>query len=164
MHLSALLALAAASVSGFAQAPPITAPGASIAVRIAMEKDQVPLGQSPVVVLTIWNTSDHVVMWTGDSWRLHVESKSGEPPKTMWYRQFLREPGLPALEVTLPSFTRPIYPPGLADNLIDEEFTLSDYYDLLSSGSYSAYLEVGDDSGKMLKTNTIQFEILPLKQ
>jgi hypothetical protein len=156
--------LAAANVSGVAQAPPITALGASIAVRIAMEKDQVPLGQSPVVVLTIWNTSDHVVMWTGDSWRVHVEGKSGEPPKTMWYRQFLREPGLPALVVTLPSFTRPIYPPGLADNSIDQNLTLSDYYDLHSAGSYSAYLEVGDDSGKMLKTNTVLFDILPLKQ
>ncbi len=164
LNLTVFLVIAAGNPLLVAQAPPITASGASIAVRIAMDKDQVPLGQSPIATLTIWNTSDHVVYWDhGDDYRVHIEGKNGEPPKTLYYRQFLREPGLPDLAITLNAGPRAIWPAGSAADSIDSKFTLSAFYELDVPGLYSTYLEVLGESGKWLTTNTVQFEILATK-
>ena len=163
INLCALVTIAAIANPGVAQAPPVTARGASIAVRIAIDKDKIPSGQSPLATLTIWNTtSDHIVFWEWDPYhdRVHIEGKSGEPPKTMWYRQLLREPGLPALETTLNAGPRAIFPANGPANSIDSKFSLAAFYDLSASGTYSACLEIWDESGRLLKTNAVQFEML----
>jgi len=156
--------IAVMSTAIFAQAPPITAPGASIAVRIAMDKEQVPLGQRPIATLTIWNTSDHVVFMTNDplQYGLHPEGKNGEPSKTMWYRQIL-ERGLN--ETNNVSVRVAIWPADFAGNSTDVKFTLSAFYDLDVAGQYTVYLEAWDESGKkLLRTNTVQFEMQAPKQ
>jgi len=166
LHLFTFLAIASGSASLAAQAPTITAPGTSVAVRIGVERDQTPAGPSPIVVLTIWYTSDPVVFESDPAgYRLHIEGKTGEPAKTMCYRQILGEPGLPSLNDTPKAFlSRAIWPADSAGNSIDSKLTLSDFCDLDIPGAYSVYLEIGHDTGKLLRTNTVQFEVLSPKQ
>jgi hypothetical protein len=160
--------IAGGSFSLIAQAPPSTAPGASIEVRIAMEKEQIPLGQSPIVDLTVWNTTDHPVYWQATNYRVHVNGVNGEPPKTMWYRQFLCEPDLPCLTTTLNLGPTLLWPMGLPCDSTDNKFTLSAFYDLTAPGPYSVSLEVpdgyrlgpgGSDNLGSLTTNTVPFNI-----
>jgi hypothetical protein len=155
-HLVVLLVIAANGHSVVAQAPPITAPAASIAVRIAMEKDQIPVGQSPIATLTIWNTSNHTVSVAGfrDDYQFHVRDEDGElEVKKSWMDRFL----MGGSTVEPASIT--LFPAGWAGDSADIKFALSDRYKFDIPGRYSVYTEVEDPSGTMLRTNTAQFEI-----
>ncbi len=79
----------------------------------------------------------------------------GEPPKTLWHRRLLGEPGLEPLEETVPAFPRDILPGRSADRT----FLLSAFYDLGIPGKYTIYLEVREESGTWLRTNTATFEM-----
>ena len=168
-QLSALAVIVASSGPTVAQAPPITAPGASIEVRIAMEKEQVSLGQSPVVVLTVWNTTDRLVYWQAVDYRVHIIGANGEPQKTIWYRQFLCEPGLPCLTTTLNVGPTTLWPVGFPGNSTEIKFDISAFYDLHAAGPYSVSLEVpdgyrlrvpgGSENLLSLTTNTVSFNV-----
>ncbi len=168
LGLVAFLVIAAGSISLVAQPPPITTPGASIEVRIAMEKEQVPPGQSPTVVLTVWNTTDHPIYWQATDYRVHVQGINGEPPKTLWYRRFLCEPGLPCLTTTLNVGPTKLWPKGSPGDSIENKFVLSAFYNLNAPGQYSVFLEIpdgyragpgGQDNLRSLTTNTVSFNI-----
>jgi hypothetical protein len=129
---------------------------ASIAVSITMKQNPISLGQKPWVILTEKNISNNTTY--GDSsfpFRLHVEGEKGQPPMTYYHRQVRGEPGVPGLAG------------GGIEGLIGmapgksnvKEFDLTVYYDLKISGKYTVYLEVRDESGTWLRTNTVQFEI-----
>jgi hypothetical protein len=171
LSLSSLVLVGAISHPVIAQAPPITAPGASIEVRIAMEEQQVTLGQSPIVVLTVWNITDRVVYWYTSGYRIHLEGKNGEPPNTTYYHRFLGDPGFSPLNST--NNAEPgsllLYPVdmGANSNSADRKLTLSQFYNLDAIGPYSVYLEVldgsflgyGAENLLSLTTNTVSFNI-----
>ena len=132
------------------------APAASFQLRLAVDKERASIGQAPKAVMTVYNIGSEVVLEPdADAFRLHVEGPAGEPAKTMWYRQLLREPGLPSLAITLSSPLRQIFP-GL---WVEKGYPLEAYYDLRLPGKYSVFLEVRDPSGIWLTTNTAQFEM-----
>jgi hypothetical protein len=135
----AMVATGSALLCG--QAVPESAKSASTVVSLAMQQDHVPAGQSPVAV-TMRNISEHVIEETGDldRYRVHVAGKNGEPPKTLWYRQVLGEPGIGGLAVTVGPIPREIQP-GQSE---DRKFRLSAFYDLSQIGEYTVYLEVRD--------------------
>ncbi len=130
---------------------------ASIAVSVAMENNRLSVGQEVKAILTMNNIGSRVAIETGDTrnYRLHVEGETGEPPKTLWHRRLLGEPGLEPLEETVPAFPRDILPGRSADRT----FLLSAFYDLGIPGKYTIYLEVREESGAWLRTNTATFEM-----
>jgi hypothetical protein len=123
-----------------------------------MVNPRVLAGQKPEARLTMKNIGNRVAIETGDpeDYHLRVEGKSGEPPKTMWFRQLLREPGLPTLAVTVPAFPRDILP----GESVDRTFELWAFYDLSAPGKYTVYLEARDGAGVWLRANAVPFEIL----
>ena len=158
-YVVAMLIVSASATSLYGQAVSGVAKFTSISVNLAMQQDHVSAGQSPVAVLTMRNISEHVIEETGDldRYRVHVAGKNGEPPKTLWYRQVLGEPGIGGLAVTVGPIPREIQP-GQSE---DRKFRLSAFYDLSQIGEYTVYLEVRDESGNWLRTNTATFEMEP---
>jgi hypothetical protein len=146
----------------WSQASTETDQSSLIKVSIAMKVTTVPPGQYPAAILKILNVSkSNNIGFTLREWNYHVHviGAIGEPPKTEYYRHlvgdsrpgdgpFLGDHSIPQLQV----------PPGGSDHW---GIGLSSYYDLSVPGKYSVYLEVRDDSGVWLRTNTVQFEIQP---
>ncbi len=141
-----------------------------ITVSIKMKQDSVPAGQHPLVLLTMKNISKHNLFPKFFSdYRLHVEGESGEPPLTYRHRQLRREPGLPQLDGGGPP-SYPVNEPGKKtyegippDGMDVENIDLTVLYDLVP-GQYTVYLDVRDQAGVWLRTNTVHFEILPPTQ
>ena len=135
---------------------------ASITVSVVMQNSRLSVGQEAKTILTMMNIGNHVVIETGDpsNYRLHIEGEAGEPPKTLWHRRLLGEPGLAPLEVTVPAFPRDILP----GRSVDRTFLLSAFYVLSTPGKYKAYLDVRDESDVWLRTNITTFEILAPSQ
>jgi len=165
LHMTASILIATASTSLYSQtaSPPIQVP--SIAVSIALERDHVPVGKKPQVVLTIRNISKQEICFSTASnlYRIHVDGEGGEPPKTEMHRHSLGDfrPGDgPALDDG-PVVCSDIAPGASAFRIHD----LSAYYDLSVPGKYTVYLEILDEPqgpsgpGVWLRTNTAQFEV-----
>ena len=131
-----------------------------IKVSIAKNVSTAPPSEAAVVILKILNvTKSNNIGFTLREWnyRVHVLGANGEPPKTEYYRHlvgdfrpgdgpFLKDHSIPQLQV----------PPGGSDHW---PIGLGRYYDLSVPGKYSVYLDVRDDSGVWLRTNTVEFEI-----
>jgi len=146
-----------------ASSPPSQGP--SIAVRLAMEKDHISLGQKPRAVVTIKNITQQKIYISTASriYRVYVEGKDGGPPETEWQRHRHGDfrPGDTEALVDGPIDSREIAPGG-SDTQIWE---LTVFYDLSVQGKYTLYMEIRDEpkgpSGPSvwLRTNTVQFEI-----
>jgi hypothetical protein len=152
-----IVAIATDSVSLDAQAALQANQPSPIAVSIAMAANRVPVGQEVRAIMTMTNIGGGIAVETGDpsNYRLHVQGPGGEPPKTLWHRRLLGEPGLEPLEMTLPAFPRDIFP----GRDVERTFLLTFFYDLRVPGKYTIYMEVRDGSGAWLRTNTATFEI-----
>ena len=159
----AVIAASCALLNGQDSSP--TVKSDLIAVNIKMKQESVPADQHPWVLLTSKNISKHNLFpgFCHDS-RVHLEGEKGEPPLTYRHRQLRREPGVPALAAGgPPNFPLNIpgekpyegIPPGGVDV---EIFDLTVLYNL-APGKYTVYLDVQDQAGVWLRTNTVHFEI-----
>jgi len=129
----------------------------SISVSIALENDHIPVGKSPLILLTVKNLTDREVpLHTSvHMYRVHVLGPKGEPPTTLLQRRTTGKllPGESigrGDEVVFP------IPPG--ESRV-KKFELARYHDLSVLGTYTAYIEVYDESGKWLRTNSVKFEM-----
>jgi hypothetical protein len=130
----------------------------SITVSIALDKDQFPVGQSPWVLVTMKNLTDHDLPFHFDTIRLHIEGGNGEPPTKL--RQRIATGKLHPGET-------PLMEDGNAEMFIPagkpriQKIDVIYFYDLSVPGKYSVYADVRDPmSRKWLRTKTVQFEIL----
>lgn len=130
----------------------------TLAVSISMQTTQVPIGQSPVVLLTIKNLTDNYASLPPDLYRVHVVGKNGEPPTTLFQRQITQQLRPGETDILRGGVTVDL-PPSETKT---DKFNLLYFYDLNVPGKYSVYLDVLDSSGKRkwLRTNTVQFVML----
>jgi hypothetical protein len=129
-----------------------------IVLSIAVPKNKLPAGQSPVIIFGVENVSPSDFVIHDYMYRLHVDGEHGEPPTT--YRQRLITHKLRAGEAEMGSdeWVEWRIFPGMSD---DRRLQVSGYYDVSAPGKYSAYVEVEDPtSGKWLRTRTVKFEIV----
>jgi hypothetical protein len=159
LTVAAILVIAANCTSLDAQATSTGSQSALISASIALENAGDPVGQKPLVVLTIKNVgSREICLSTASSvYRVHVEREDGEAPKTEYHRHLHGEyrPGDRPTLIDGPVICRPVAP----GSSYSQRFDPATFYDLSVSGKYTVYLEVRDDSGAWLRTNTAQFEI-----
>jgi hypothetical protein len=127
-------------------------------VTIAMEKERVHVGESPIVTMVIENVSDETINLNDcmDDPRVWVQGAHGEPPTT--YRERFSTgrllPGEPDLACTL-NMTYSVAP-GAS---ITRHIILDSFYDLREPGKYTVYVEFPSREG-LLRTDPIKFEIL----
>jgi len=153
-----IMVIAAQGVSLDGQAAPAGAQPASIAVKIEMRYDHVSLGVSPGVILTIKNIGNHSAFAYHDydfPYILHVAGKKGNLKVT----PFQGEPEAPEV-IMGPNETLAIAP----GKSYVKEFALERFCHFTEPGKYTVYLEVLDESGQWLRTNTAQFEMQPRDQ
>jgi hypothetical protein len=157
LSLTTIVLIAASSISLNAQAASAARQPASIAVSIALEKDHVPVGKSPWLILTVKNLTGQDVAIHGPMVRIHVEGEKGERPTTQAQRTITGKlrPGEASLrtdEYVLWSIA-----PAASSS---HKYELSYFYDLSAPGKHTVYVEVMDPlSEKWLRTNTAMFEI-----
>jgi hypothetical protein len=157
LSVTTIILIAATSNTLDAQDASTASKSPSIVVSIVLEKESVPVGQSPWVVLTVRNLIDHDVPMHGSMMRLHVEGEKGERPTKLVQRSITGQlrPGEGALrgdEDVVWSIA-----PGESDF---HKFKLTYFYDLAEPGNHSVYMDVMDPSSrKWLRTNTVRFEM-----
>jgi len=132
-------------------------PSPAITVSISLQKDKVPLGESPWVLFAVKNLTDHEIVIEDSMCRLHVEGEKGERPRT------------PASKVITNRFQsrvatlRPVvYVPWIIapGETSIHKYKLAYLFDLSDPGQYTIYIEVMDPSShKWLRTNTANFEM-----
>lgn len=129
-------------------------------LTVAMEKQTLPVGQPPRVVLTIKNLTDHSIPVPGDGCgaytRVWVQGERGEPPTTLRERHDTGR--LPPGEADLPC-TLNASEPLVPGESTTRTFMLEYLYDLRVPGKYTAYLEVPSPEG-WLRTDTVTFQIV----
>ncbi len=127
-------------------------------LTIAMEKQTLPVGQFPRVVLTIKNLTHHIIELDGcrPGATVWVQGEHGEPPTTLEERDDTGRllPG----ETSLPCTATLIFPlwPGKSTT---RTFLLEDFYDLQLPGKYTVYIEFPSPEGR-LRTDTVKFQIV----
>jgi len=160
LYLAAVVLVALDSFSICGQTASSTDRPASIAVSIAMDKDQVPTDQipkEPWAVLTVKNLTDHEVVIHDSMYRAYVEGKAGEPPTTRAQRQMTAR--LRPKEAPLRGDEMSLWAIAPGESGI-RKFQLAYLYDLTSPGKYKVYAEVVDPTTrKRLRTNTATFEM-----
>ena len=146
LRLAIVVVVAASSHSLGAQAVASSSQTDSITVSVAIDKDHLPPGQSPWVLLTFNNRADRDLYLHGDWFQLHIEGEGGEPPTKLRQRM--------AMHKLLPS-EAPLRDDENAEKVISvgksriEKIDVSYYYDLSLPGKYSVYVDVKDPlSGK----------------
>ena len=120
-------------------------------------------GHAPVIHVE-FQTDGHET-YDGDDFFPHVRQDSVEPPRTTYYRERLHEPGTPQYEL----FQGPQPPfPGMERKSFsidaksaEWDIDLRNFYSFEKPGKYSVYLEFPDFSGKLLRSNSIDFAIAP---
>lgn len=165
-HVFALSLIGAVTASciSFASQTAIPANQSStIYTSLAITNDTVPIGKSPQVIFTVKNISASDVSFPTAqyNYRVHVEGKEGEPPLTKFHRH--------QRGIYLPGDTGAVREGGVTLDIApgasqSRTFDLSRYYEFSVPGKYTAYVEYLDESGKWLRTNTVQFEIVQANQ
>ncbi len=122
---------------------------------VAMKQERITIGQAPWLVLTVKNLTDQPIYIGGTNFLPHVDGKQGEQTRTYYHRRRRLEPGVPSLPLMGPPDARKIAPGATAT----VSFDLTIYYNLATPGEYSVYVEYRDESGKWLRTNTVNFEM-----
>ncbi len=155
----AIVAVAVCNVFLGAQTVAATNQTDSISVSIALDKNHFTVGQTPWVLVTMNNLTDHSLPFHFDTIRLHIEGENGEPPTKLRQRIATGKllPGETSLsedgneEMVIP-----------AENSRIQKIDVRYFYDLNVPGKYSVYADVKDPvSGKFMHTKTVQFEISP---
>jgi hypothetical protein len=162
---TSIAVIAAQSIVLHAQAVSPPSQGPTIAVSLALEQGNVPVGQMPRAVLTIKNIGQEEKCFRTASslYRVHVEGKKGGPPETEFQRHLRGEfrPGEAPEPVEGPA-NCVIIPAGGSVFLT---YDLAMFYDLSVPGIYGVYIDILDESkdkigsGVWLRTNTAQFEM-----
>ena len=130
-------------------------------LTIAMEKKQVRVGESPMVLLTIKNLTDGLIRVPGDGCtqgaKVWVQGENGEPPTTLRERDDTGRllPGEAGLQCTVVANMRPLDP----GESTTRKFLLKYLYDLQVAGKYTVYLEVPSPEA-WLRTDTETFQIV----
>lgn len=131
----------------------------SITVSMTLDKDHFPVGQSPNVRVTMSNQTDHNIPFHFNMLRLHIEGESGEPRTEIRQRMATGKllPGEAPLREDEYNSQDVIPVRESITRTIRTKF----FYDLSAPGKYTAYVDVRDPiSGKWLRTNTAQFEVV----
>ena len=131
----------------------------SLAVWVEMQKEQIPIGQEPLAVLTMKNESDRAVSIHEHMYRAHIDGKDGEAPTTLVQRSITGKlrPGEAALRADEMSGPYTIWP----EESLVRKFRLSYLYDLSLPGKYTVYCEVMDPlSHRWVRTKPVTFEML----
>ena len=126
-------------------------------MSIALQKDKVPLGESPWAVLTVKNLTEQEIEIRDYMWQLHVEGKKGELPRTPASEVITKriEPRVATLRPVL--YVPWAIAPGETSV---HKYKLAHFFDLNDPGQYKVYMEVMDSSShKWLRTNTANFEM-----
>ena len=166
MFISVTVAIVSCPIPSSAQSAPAANHTDSVSIHISLQKSTYAIGEKPIAVMAIENTSSNEVWFSTASYlyRIHVTSKDGGPPKTEFHRHLLGDfrPGDGPALMEGPVAGRSIAP-GSADA---QKYDLTAYYDLSKPGDYSVYIEIydptgpKDGSGHWLRTNTTKFEIV----
>lgn len=133
----------------------------SIAVKLALDKDSVTKGESPLATLTVTNLTKKILPIHDSSVRVYLEDRKGERPMTL--NQRLRTGKLHAGDVQ-PSYEE-MWLWEINPNVSSgRKYDLEGFYDIGDPGQYSVYMEVLDPtSGKWLRTNTARFDVVSTK-
>lgn len=165
MVVAVTIAMGKPPALSVAQAAPALNQPDSISIHISAGKNSYVVGEQPITVMAMKNTSQNQVCFSTASYlyRIHLTSNDGEPRKTELDRHMrgdFRPGDVPALDGGS-AVCRPIAP-GASDSL---KYDLAAYYDLSTPGNYSVYLEIydpagpKDGSGHWIRTNTTNFKI-----
>ena len=127
----------------------------AIAVSISLQKNSIPLDQSPFVDLIVKNlTNEEVTIGIADP---HVEGEKGELPMRP-NAQIITDrlsPRMPRLRTVL--YVTWTIPPKETSV---HSYKLAHFFDLSHPGQYTVYMEVPDPSShQMLRTNSAKFEM-----
>lgn len=125
-----------------------------IAVSVTLEKNKVPLGQSPWADLTIQNLTNNEIVVDGLP---HVEGEKGELPMKP-EAQIVTE----RLQARMPKFRTVVYVPWTIPphETSTHKYKLAHFFDLSNPGQYMVYMEVWDPSSqKLLRTNSAKLEM-----
>jgi hypothetical protein len=145
-----------------AQTVPPASQSNAIAVSAALQKTELPVGQPAWVILTVKNLTNREIPVRTDmlNYRIYVEGGKGEAPKTSYHRRLRGEFQPGETELAGGGVVLSIAP---GESTI-RKYDLAKFYDLSIPGKYSVYIEVRDESGVWLRTNTVQFEMIPPTQ
>jgi hypothetical protein len=138
----------------------------TFAMRIAMEKETLQVGQPPRVRLTIWNLTDLWIAMPGDQCagqtpRVRIQGEHGEPPTTARERVDTGRqlPGDQPLDCTLNAGYPMLSPASTPADTATRTFLLEYLYDLREPGKYTVYIEVPCPEG-WVRSNTVAFQIV----
>jgi hypothetical protein len=157
--LTLVLILAASMVivvDNFSLEAQTTAAGQApaIAISITLQKDKVPLGESPWGLLTVKNLTNEEI--TINLPRLHVEGEKGElflKPEAQIISQRLQPTTRLRTAVYVPWTIAP-------RDTSTHKYQLAHFFNLSDRGQYTVYMEVTDPSShKLLRTNSAKFEM-----
>ena len=127
----------------------------AIAVSISLQKDKIPLGQSPWAALSVENLTDGEL--TIDQADPHVEGNKGELPMKPNARIVTDR-----LQPRIPRLRTVVYVPWTIPpkETSIHKYQLTHFFDLSHQGQYTVYMEVMDPSShKWLRTNSAKFEM-----
>lgn len=167
LFIATLIVIAAKSISLDAQtntraASSATSKSATLELSIAFQKEQIPLGQKPWVSLTVKNLGSKEIPYPFS--RVYVDGPQGEPPTTLWQRQFTNrlKPGEPG--INFGGYRPLIAPAGWPGDSFIMKYDLSAYYDFKEPGKYSVYIELLDETGTMtdpwVRSPVVTFELV----
>ena len=141
-----------------------------LAVSATVKQENVPVGQTPEVVVLIENRSNLRLCLSTSSlhYSVHVDGEKVQPQETEQQRHRHGEfrPGDHSDLMDGPVVCRDTSP-GIPWRRI---FDLSQFYDMSQPGRYTAYVDVLDEytkraeGGTWLRTNRVHFEIVVPKQ
>lgn len=127
----------------------------SITVTLTMDKQEIPIGQSPWAILKVKNLTGHELPIFGNTYRVYVTGEKGDPPTTLAQRRRTGKlkPGEAAERTDeYVVWTVPPNESGI------KKIQLAYLYDLSIPGKFTVYAEVADPfSHKWLRTNTVKF-------
>ena len=134
-------------------------------IRIAIEKETPPPGQSPRVQLMMWNLTNLFVTMPGDPCagqptRIWIRGEHGEPPTTARERIDTERalPGDQRLMCTLNAGMPILSPAGMPFDTATHTYQLEYLYDLRASGTYTIHIDVPVKDG-WLRSNTVAFQV-----
>lgn len=164
--VAAIMATAAGPIPLGAQSASGANQPDSISIHISLQENSYAVKDKPIMVLAIRNVSSSDVWFSTEHHlcRIYLTSKTGDLPKTEFYRHLLgdRRPGESSIGLLGGSVISRRIASGAVDS---QKCDLSAYYDLSTPGDYSVCLEIydpagpSDGSGHRLRTNTAKFEI-----
>lgn len=128
---------------------------------IKMQQPSLSLQQAPKIQIELQN--DLYTDYAGDDFFPHVERNSVEIAKTTYFRERRHEPG--TRQYGFMEGPTPDFPVTRGEHSVRAhqsstwEIDLRNFYKFDAPGKYSVYVEFPDVSGKLLRTNTLEFEI-----